>query len=60
MRLLPGLVLAAILGAGLLLGAVVGVIAAYALLLRGRAGAEDLKCHGHVGVGHAACRGRAR
>ncbi|MGK2877674.1 MAG: metal ABC transporter permease [Solirubrobacterales bacterium] len=31
--LLPGLVLAAILGAGLLLGAVVGVVAAYALLL---------------------------
>lgn len=31
--LLPGLVIAAIIGAGLLLGAVVGVIAAYALLL---------------------------
>lgn len=31
--LLPGLVLAAILGAGLLVGAVVGVIAAYALIL---------------------------
>ena len=31
--LLPGLVLATIVGAGLLLGAVVGVIAAYALLL---------------------------
>ncbi|MBJ7354976.1 MAG: metal ABC transporter permease [Thermoleophilaceae bacterium] len=31
--LLPGLVLAAIVGAGLLLGAVVGVIAAYGLLL---------------------------
>lgn len=31
--LLPGLVLAAIVGAGLVLGAVVGVIAAYALLL---------------------------
>jgi ABC-type Mn2+/Zn2+ transport system permease subunit len=31
--LLPGLVLAAIVGAGLLLGALVGVIAAYALLL---------------------------
>jgi ABC-type Mn2+/Zn2+ transport system permease subunit len=31
--LLPGLVLAAMVGAGLLLGAVIGVIAAYALLL---------------------------
>ena len=41
--LLPGLVLAAIVGAGLLLGAVVGVIAAYGLLLRRRAGAEDFE-----------------